>query len=155
MTADYHYEISYGKARVPLYRVYAAPLSGVTRIPESSFTGRDNMLFAMEIDVEVFGNNFLPAYISGDNANVVATDSMKTCNFWGPTRRWKGCGLQEGNCLSRRHACHRLAALPLAKVMCYSAGHTMTLLLQPWILHAMAPALSSWHTAAAALGCNC
>ena len=35
------------------------------------------MLFAMEIDVEVFGNNFLPAYISGDNANVVATDSMK------------------------------------------------------------------------------
>src|SRR6266700_1140048 len=75
MTADY--EISYGKARVPLYRVYAAPLSGVTGIPESSFTGRDNMLFAMEIDVEVFGNNFLPAYISGDNANVVATDSMK------------------------------------------------------------------------------
>src|SRR5258708_24669941 len=77
MTADYDYEISYGKARVPLYRVYATPLSGVTRISESSFSGRDNMLFAMEIDVEVFGNNFLPAYISGDNANVVATDSMK------------------------------------------------------------------------------
>ncbi len=77
MIADYNYEISYGKARVPLYRVYATPLLGVTRIPESSFTGRDNMLFAMEIDVEVFGNNFLPAYISGDNANVVATDSMK------------------------------------------------------------------------------
>ncbi len=77
MTADYSYEISYGKARVPLYRVYATPLSGVIRISESSFTGRDNMLFAMEIDVEVFGNNFLPAYLSGDNANVVATDSMK------------------------------------------------------------------------------
>src|SRR5258708_28734103 len=77
MKADYNYEISYGKARVPLYRVYATPLSGVTRISESSFTGRDNMLLTMEIDVEVFGNNFLPAYISGDNANVVATDSMK------------------------------------------------------------------------------
>jgi urate oxidase len=77
MTAGYNYEISYGKARVPFYRVYATPLSGVTRIPESSFRGRDNILFAMEIDVEVFGNNFLPAYISGDNANVVATDSMK------------------------------------------------------------------------------
>src|SRR5437667_9261075 len=77
MTAGYNYEISYGKARVPFYRVYATPLSGVTRIPESSFRGRDNILFAMEIDVEVFGNNFLPAYVSGDNANVVATDSMK------------------------------------------------------------------------------
>ena len=77
MTADYNYEISYGKARVPLYRVYATSLSGVRHIPESSFTGRNNILFAVEIDVEVFGNNFLPAYISGDNANVVATDSMK------------------------------------------------------------------------------
>src|SRR5260370_26653141 len=77
MKADYNYEISYVKERVPLYRVYATPLSGVTRIPESSFTGRDNMLLTMEIDVEVFGNNSLPAYISGDNANVVATDSMK------------------------------------------------------------------------------
>src|SRR6266699_2969105 len=77
MTGDYNYEISYGKARVPFYRAYATPLSGVTRIPESSFSGRDNILFAMEIDIEVFGNNFLPAYISGDNANVVATDSMK------------------------------------------------------------------------------
>jgi urate oxidase len=70
-------EISYGKAHVPLYRVYAKPLTGVTPIPESSFTGRDNTLFAMEVDVEVFGNNFLPAYTHGDNSNVVATDSMK------------------------------------------------------------------------------
>lgn len=70
-------EISYGKAHVPLYRVYAKPLTGVTPIPESSFTGRDNTLFAMEVDVEVFGNNFLPAYTHGDNTNVVATDSMK------------------------------------------------------------------------------
>lgn len=69
--------ISYGKAHVPLYRVYAQPLVGVTPIPESPFTGRPNTLFAAEIDVEVFGDNFLPAYTHGDNSMVVATDSMK------------------------------------------------------------------------------
>jgi urate oxidase len=69
--------ISYGKASVPLYRVYAAPLEGLAPIPESSFMGRSNILFAVEIDVEVFGDNFLPAYTEGDNRNVVATDSMK------------------------------------------------------------------------------
>lgn len=69
--------ISYGKLQVPVYRVYAQPLSGITHIPESQFTGRDNILFALEVDVEVFGNNFLPAYTRGDNSNVVATDSMK------------------------------------------------------------------------------
>ncbi len=69
--------ISYGKARVPVYRVYANPLTGIQPIPESSFTGRDNTLFALEVDVEVFGNNFLPSYTHGDNSNVVATDSMK------------------------------------------------------------------------------
>ena len=70
-------EISYGKARVPLYRVYARPLTGVRPIPESPFTGRDNTLFALEVDVEVFGRNVLPAYTEGDNSAVVATDSMK------------------------------------------------------------------------------
>ena len=70
------YEISYGKARVPVYRHYAAPLS-VAPVPESSFTGRTNSLFAAEVSVEVFGHNFLPAYTRGDNSNVVATDSMK------------------------------------------------------------------------------
>ena len=70
-------EISYGKAEIPLYRVYARPLTNITPIPESSFTGRSNTLFAAEIDVEVFGNNFLPAYTDGDNRNVVATDTMK------------------------------------------------------------------------------
>jgi len=69
--------ISYGKACVPVYRVYANPLTGIQPIPESSFTGRDNTLFALEVDVEVFGNNFLPSYTHGDNSNVVATDSMK------------------------------------------------------------------------------
>jgi urate oxidase len=79
MTSEtsYQYQISYGKARVPVYRVYATPLTGIRPIPESSFTGRDNILFAAEVDVEVFGENFLPAYTRGDNSNVVATDSMK------------------------------------------------------------------------------
>jgi len=74
---NYKYGISYGKARVPIYRVYAHPLTDVTPVPESSFTGRENILFAAEIDVEVFGENFLPAYTHGDNSMVVATDTMK------------------------------------------------------------------------------
>jgi urate oxidase len=77
MGVDYSYEISYGKLRVPLYRVYARPLSGVTPIPESAFTGRDNVLIGVEVDLEVFGDAFLGAYTEGDNARVVATDSMK------------------------------------------------------------------------------
>jgi urate oxidase len=51
--------ITYGKAAVPVYRV------------------RDNELMAVEVDVEVYGENFLPAYTEGDNSAVVATDSMK------------------------------------------------------------------------------
>ncbi len=70
-------EISYGKSNIPLYRVYARPLTGITPIPESPYTGRSNTLFAAEIDVEVFGDNFMPAYTVGDNRNVVATDTMK------------------------------------------------------------------------------
>jgi len=77
MGADYSYEISYGKLRVPLYRIYARPLSGVTPIPESAFTGRGNVLVGMEVDLEVFGDAFLGAYTEGDNSRVVATDSMK------------------------------------------------------------------------------
>ena len=34
------YEIHYGKADVKVYRTYAAPLHGVTPIPESPFAGR-------------------------------------------------------------------------------------------------------------------
>ena len=70
-------EISYGKGQVSVYRTYARPLQGVQRIAESDFTGRPNTLFAAEVDVEVFGDNFLPAYTEGDNSNVVATDTMK------------------------------------------------------------------------------
>ena len=72
-----HYEISYGKKAVPIYRVYAQPLTGVNPIPESRFTGRSNVLMAAEVDITVHGTNFLPAYLVGDNSNVVATDSMK------------------------------------------------------------------------------
>jgi urate oxidase len=69
--------IRYGKAQVSTYRTFARPLAGVTPIPESGFRGRDNILLAAEIDVEVFGENFLPAYTRGDNRTVVATDTMK------------------------------------------------------------------------------
>jgi urate oxidase len=69
--------ITYGKAAVPVYRAYGTPLAGITPVPESSFTGRENTLMAAEVDVEVFGDNFLPAYTEGDNSAVVATDSMK------------------------------------------------------------------------------
>jgi urate oxidase len=75
--ARFDYEISYGKARVPLYRVYGRPLTGLTAIPESNFTGRDNVLVGAEISVEVFTTEVLPAYTVGDNRRVVATDTMK------------------------------------------------------------------------------
>ena len=70
-------EISYGKGHVSLYRTYAKAMEGITAIPESSFTGKPNTLFAAKIDVEVFGDNFMPAYTEGDNSNVVPTDTMK------------------------------------------------------------------------------
>jgi urate oxidase/2-oxo-4-hydroxy-4-carboxy-5-ureidoimidazoline decarboxylase len=88
---SFTYEVSYGKQGVPVYRVFAAPLRDVPPIPESPFTGRDNNLLACEISVEVFGDEFLPAYTHGDNALVVATDSMKnfiireTLNYPGAT----------------------------------------------------------------------
>lgn len=77
MDTNYTCSISYGKLHIPVYRVYARPLEGVSPIPESRFTGRANTLLALQVDVEVFGDNFLPAYVEGDNSNVVATDSMK------------------------------------------------------------------------------
>ena len=73
----YEYEIGYGKKRVPVYRTHAQPLTGVAPIPESPFVGRGNGLLAAEIDTEVYGDDFLPAYTLGDNSMVVATDSMK------------------------------------------------------------------------------
>jgi urate oxidase len=87
------YEISYGKSSVPVFRHYAAPLAGLPEVPESAFRGRDNVLFANEITVEVFGDNFLPAYTRGDNSSVVATDSMK--NFiLSQAREYEGATLE-------------------------------------------------------------
>ncbi len=71
------YDIRYGKAEVSVYRTYAAPLRGVTRIPESAFEERDNHIFAARVDIEILGTGFLAAYTEGDNRNVVATDTMK------------------------------------------------------------------------------
>jgi len=51
--------ISYGKLRVPVHRI----------------AGDD--VLACEVSIEVLGDNFAPAYTEGDNANVVATDTMK------------------------------------------------------------------------------
>jgi urate oxidase len=71
------HDIRYGKADVKVYRTYAEPLTGVTPIPESPFTGRENTLAAAEIEVVVHGTEFLEAYTVGDNRKVVATDTMK------------------------------------------------------------------------------
>jgi urate oxidase len=71
------HEIRYGKAEVNVYRTYAEPLTGITAIPESPFSGRDNTLVAAGIEVVVRGTVFLDAYTRGDNRLVVATDTMK------------------------------------------------------------------------------
>ena len=69
--------IRYGKAAVSTYRTYAKPLTGVAPIPESEFVGRENVLLAADVEVQVLDDNFRPAYTEGDNSNVVATDTMK------------------------------------------------------------------------------
>ena len=91
--AGMDYEISYGKSSVPVFRHFATPLAGLPALPESAVRGRDNVLFANEISVEVFGDNFLPAYTRGDNSSVVATDSMK--NFiLSQAREYEGATLE-------------------------------------------------------------
>ena len=75
--SDVRAEIGYGKAEVAFYRTYAPPLEGLARIPESDVTRRSNTLFAYSVEVRVFGTGFMASYTEGDNANVVATDSMK------------------------------------------------------------------------------
>jgi urate oxidase len=69
--------IAYGKANVSFYRTYAQPLAGLTPIPESAFTGRPNILFAYDAEVEVLDQTLAPAYTEGDNSLVIATDTMK------------------------------------------------------------------------------
>ncbi len=53
-------EIRYGKHEISFYRTHP---------------GR--VLFAGKATVDVYGDNFMPAYTEGDNRNVVATDTMK------------------------------------------------------------------------------
>ena len=53
-------DIQYGKHEISFYRTH--PTRG---------------LFAARVGVDVFGDNFLPAYTEGDNRSVVATDTMK------------------------------------------------------------------------------
>src|SRR5687767_3956706 len=69
--------IAYGKANVRFYRTYATPLAGLAPIPESSFVGRPNILFAYDAEVQVLDQSLAPAYTEGDNSQVVATDTMK------------------------------------------------------------------------------
>ncbi|ELY56317.1 urate oxidase [Natronococcus amylolyticus DSM 10524] len=69
--------MNYGKEKVAVYRTYANPLEGVRTIPESSFDGRDNILFGLEVRVQFEGEEFLPSFSEADNSKVVATDSMK------------------------------------------------------------------------------
>jgi len=52
--------IRYGKHNVSFYRTH--PVRG---------------LLAGRVSIDVFGDNFLPAYTQGDNRDVVATDTMK------------------------------------------------------------------------------
>lgn len=69
--------MNYGKEKIAVYRTYANPLEGVRTIPESSFDGRDNTLFGLDVRVQLEGEEFLPSFSEGDNSLVVATDSMK------------------------------------------------------------------------------
>ena len=62
------YGIQYGKAEVKVYRTHGTPLVGVTAIPESPFTGRDNTLMAAEIEIQVRGQGFLESYTEGTTA---------------------------------------------------------------------------------------
>lgn len=71
------HEVAYGKGSVLAYRTYLPPLVGIKEIPESSFKGRSNILFATNIQVKVAGEAFRPSFSEGDNSLIVATDSMK------------------------------------------------------------------------------
>ncbi|WP_040949065.1 factor-independent urate hydroxylase [Gorillibacterium massiliense] len=67
----------YGKGDVFVYRTYAGKLAGLPTIPESAFTGRDNVIFALNVHFSVYGDAFFASFAEGDNRLVVATDSMK------------------------------------------------------------------------------
>jgi len=67
----------YGKGDVFVYRTYATPLRGVTPIPESAYEGDDNIIFAWKVEAALGGEAFRPSFTDGDNALIVATDSIK------------------------------------------------------------------------------
>lgn len=69
--------LCYGKGDVFAYRTHVKPLTGITPIPESSFNGRNNIIFGLNAKVAVEGKAFLPSFTKGDNSLVIATDSMK------------------------------------------------------------------------------
>lgn len=72
-----HSDMYYGKGNVFVYRTYATPLQNIAQIPESTFTGRDNILWCANVKIAVYGEEFLPSFTEGDNHMIVATDSMK------------------------------------------------------------------------------
>ncbi|BAB04478.1 urate oxidase [Halalkalibacterium halodurans] len=67
----------YGKGDVFVYRTNASPLEGIKAIPESSFSGRKNVILGMDLKVALKGDAFLSSFTDGDNSLVIATDSMK------------------------------------------------------------------------------
>lgn len=67
----------YGKGDVFVYRTYATPLKNIKPIPESHFTGRDNVILGMNIEICLYGDAFLPSYTDGDNSMIITTDTMK------------------------------------------------------------------------------
>ncbi|MFC7395230.1 factor-independent urate hydroxylase [Scopulibacillus cellulosilyticus] len=67
----------YGKGDVFVFRTYAKPLEGVKRIPESGFTGRNNVILGTNATIALKGDAFLTSFTEGDNSLIVATDSMK------------------------------------------------------------------------------
>ncbi|EXX86905.1 uricase [Paenibacillus darwinianus] len=66
----------YGKGDVNVYRTYAKPLRAAV-IPESSYTGDGNVIFAHNVHFSVSGESLLSSFLAGDNSQVIATDSMK------------------------------------------------------------------------------
>lgn len=86
--------IDYGKRSIPVYRFSATPLRGVRPVPESAYTGSENRLVAVDVSVQVLGENFTAAYTEGDNRDVVATDSMK--NFvLQKALEWNGATIED------------------------------------------------------------
>jgi urate oxidase len=86
----------------------------VAAIPESSFTGRRNLLLGGLLTIDVHGDNFWAAYTEGDNSQVVATDSMKNFAYelaleYGGSTAEGLCGFVAGRFLETYPQMQRLA----------------------------------------------